>query len=149
MQFIRLPLLLATLLTFVASAAAATPEEIAQLRQRAENGDMKSQFVLARTYERGEGVPVDKAEAVKWYRTTAERGHMAGQSIYAMRLMTGSGTKRDLVESYAWLSLAAAQGHKTSIEKLPTLEQRLKPKELAAAKTRVAELKVAIAKRAP
>jgi len=32
-------------------------------------------------YAKGEGVPKDDAEAVKWYRKAAEQGHSGGQHI--------------------------------------------------------------------
>ena len=40
----------------------------------AEQGDVDAQFILGYIYERGEGVPQNGAEAVKWYRKAAEQG---------------------------------------------------------------------------
>ena len=48
-------------------------------RLLAEKGDAVAQFKLGVMYDRGENVPQDFAEAVKWYRVAAEQGHAEAQ----------------------------------------------------------------------
>ena len=63
-----------------------TPEQpgwlkgIDELRGPAEAGDADAQFDLGNKYYTGEGVPEDKAEAVRWYRLAAEQGHAEAQA---------------------------------------------------------------------
>jgi TPR repeat protein len=49
-----------------------TPEEIAQLKEAAEQGDVEAQFNLGFAYAYGRGVPEDDAEAVKWWKLYCE-----------------------------------------------------------------------------
>ena len=44
-------------------------------RPLAEQGFAKAQFNLAQQYRRGEGVPENDVESVKWHRKAAEQGH--------------------------------------------------------------------------
>ncbi len=50
------------------------PKEIEQIRKVAEQGYATAQFELGIMYGRGEGVPVDYREAVKWYRIEERSG---------------------------------------------------------------------------
>ena len=43
-------------------------------RPLAEAGDVDSRYGLGLMYHKGEGVPQDSAEAVKWFRQAAEQG---------------------------------------------------------------------------
>ena len=51
------------------------PGQLAEIRRLAEQGDAEAQYSLGWRYDEGEGVPEDKAEAVKWYRLAAEQGN--------------------------------------------------------------------------
>ena len=44
------------------------------LRPLAAQGNAAAQYLLGLMYGRGDGVPQDDAEAVKWYRLAAEQG---------------------------------------------------------------------------
>lgn len=75
-----------------------TPEEIADLRTRAEQGPAEAQFVLGFLYANGQdGFPQDDAEAAAWYRRAAEQGHPEAQhNLWSMvrqrpRCPTGRG----------------------------------------------------------
>ena len=43
--------------------------------EAAEQGHVEAQFRLAASYDRGQGVAQNKAEAVRWYRKAAAEGH--------------------------------------------------------------------------
>jgi TPR repeat protein len=45
----------------------------------AEAGDVDAQYNLGQMYRRGQGVPQDYAETVKWYRLAAEQGNADAQ----------------------------------------------------------------------
>src|SRR5882724_3270144 len=44
------------------------------IRVRAEQGEADAQYSLGNSYRKGEGVPRDYAEAVRWYGKAAEQG---------------------------------------------------------------------------
>jgi TPR repeat protein len=44
------------------------------VRGRAEAGSHIDQFILAARYERGEGLPRDEREAIRWYKEAARSG---------------------------------------------------------------------------
>ncbi len=62
---------------------APAPEAIEALRARAEKGDVDAQNNLGEMYGKGQGVPQDYAEAVKWYRKAADRDMLAPSSTSA------------------------------------------------------------------
>jgi hypothetical protein len=51
---------------------------IQTLQEALEFGSVLAQISLAYAYEKGIGVPINKAEAVKYYRITAQRGNQSG-----------------------------------------------------------------------
>ena len=53
--------------------------DLETIKKAAEQGDVKAQFNLGVMYAWGEGVPEDKAEAVRWYRMAAEQGDAGAQ----------------------------------------------------------------------
>jgi len=49
-------------------------------RPLADQGNADAQHRVGRMYEGGYGVPLDYAEAVKWYRKAADQGNAYAQS---------------------------------------------------------------------
>ena len=49
-------------------------ESFESVRLRAEQGDAETQYNLGLAYARGQGVPQDDQEAVRWYRLAADQG---------------------------------------------------------------------------
>ena len=49
------------------------------VRRIAEQGNVDAQLNLGDIYARGDGVPENLAEAVKWLRLAAEQGHAEAQ----------------------------------------------------------------------
>jgi len=45
----------------------------------AKQGNASAQYNLGIIYNKGEGVPQDSAEAVKWYRLAADQGYASAQ----------------------------------------------------------------------
>jgi TPR repeat protein len=56
-----------------------TEARLQKLRNAAEQGHAVAQFNLGYACDNGEGVPEDKAEAVKWFRLAAEQGFADAQ----------------------------------------------------------------------
>lgn len=55
----------------------------------AEQGNPIAQFNLAVLYHSGSGVPLDEAEAVKWYTKSAENGYYKAQEYLAVGYAEG------------------------------------------------------------
>jgi hypothetical protein len=73
----------------------------------AEEGNPIAQYHRGLMYDKGDGVPQDDAEAMRWYRLAAEQGYADGQ--YNLALMYYNGA--DDAEAVRWWRLAAEQGH--------------------------------------
>lgn len=76
-----------------------------------EQGDAEAQYRLGLTYEYGDGVAQDPAEAARLYGLAAEQGHAEAQVKLALFYGTGHGLERDHAEAARWLRLAAEQDH--------------------------------------
>ena len=80
----------------------------------AENGNARAQYKLGITYQYGNGVPMDLAIAVKWYRKAAEQGFPTAQYNFATMYSTGEGMPKNNEEAFKWFRMAAEQGHASS-----------------------------------
>jgi TPR repeat protein len=60
-------------------------------------------------YSRGEGVPQDYVEGVKWYRKAAEQGYAEAQHNLGRMYFTGRGVDQDHAEAMRWFRQAADQ----------------------------------------
>ena len=78
----------------------------------AEKGNAEAQYTLGLVYDKGESVPEDDAEAVRWYRRAAEQGYAEAQnSLGEIYFNDGEGVPENLVQAYFWFNLAAAQNN--------------------------------------
>ena len=80
------------------------PQEVADLRARAEVGVAEAQYQLGQVYEGGRGIPGDLVLAVQWYRLAAEQGHTEAQFKLSF------GGRQDDTQALAWMRRAAEQG---------------------------------------
>ena len=87
-----------------------TEEYIEHLLKDAAKGRTFAQMALGMRYEKGDGVPKDAAQAVKWYRLAAEQGDPLGQLFLGARYDKGDGVPKDAVQAVKWYRLAAEQG---------------------------------------
>ncbi|MCE2453479.1 MAG: sel1 repeat family protein [Nitrospinae bacterium] len=104
-------------------------------RLLAEKGDAVAQFKLGVMYDRGENVPQNFAEAVKWYRAAAEQGHAEAQLAIGRyildidekavdlcgllfvfqtkdeirSILRKNRNKENLIEAHKWFNLAASR----------------------------------------
>jgi len=87
-------------------------DTIAELRQKAEQGEAKAQTSLGYAYYSGEDVPQNYTEAVKWYRLAADQGYAKAQDLLGSAYWFGKGVStNDYTEAVKWYRLAADQGY--------------------------------------
>ena len=67
---------------------------------------------MAEILSRGLGVPLNAAEAAKWYALAAEQGVPESQFQYALMLLDGRYVKKDDKEAYALMQAAAEAGNR-------------------------------------
>ena len=86
-------------------------EKFKDTLKKAEQGDVIAQFNLGFMYDFGRGVPLDKTEAVKWYRKAAEQGLADAQFNLSNMYRNGEGVPQDYTEAVKWYRMAAEQGN--------------------------------------
>ena len=69
-----------------------------------------AQNSLGAMYDKGEDVPENNAEAVKWYRKAADQGFAVAQSNLGRTYLTGEGVPENHTEAVKWFRKAADQG---------------------------------------
>ena len=79
---------------------------------RAKNGDPAAQTLVAEILSRGLGVPLNPAEAAKWYAQAAEQGIPKSQFQSALMLLDGRYVKKDEKGAYALMQAAAEAGNR-------------------------------------
>ena len=84
-------------------------DDLDTVRQAAEQGDATAQFNLGVMYAKGEGVPQDDVEAVRWFRLSAEQGHASSQGALGAMYMNGQGVPQDDETAHVWLNVAASR----------------------------------------
>ena len=99
----------AILVLVLTAAVAAQSTEIEKLRLAAEQGDADDQLLLGFLYDKGEGVPEDDQEAMRWYRLAAEQGDSFSQYNLGRMYGTGKGMPQDYVQAHKWINLAASR----------------------------------------
>jgi len=70
-----------------------------------------AQAALGQIYEFGQGFPVDRKEAVAWYRQAAKHGDMESAGRLGTLLLLGHGADDNLEEAVKWLTMAAEKGN--------------------------------------
>ncbi|MCO5089388.1 hypothetical protein [Bosea sp. (in: a-proteobacteria)] len=110
-------------------------------QRAAERGNAKAMHNLAVLHAEGASGKPDYATATEWFRRAAEHGVRDSQYNLAVLLGRGLGAPIDLSQSFVWFSVAAGQGDEDAARKRDEVAQRLKPEELAAAKTMAASWK--------
>ena len=82
---------------------------LAELKQKAEQGDSKAQFDLGVIHEHGRGVLQDYQEAARWYRAAADQGLSSGQYNLGVMYDDGRGVTQDYIQAHKWYNLAASK----------------------------------------
>jgi len=79
---------------------------------RAEKGDAAAQTLVAEIYARGLGVPVNQAEAARWYEKAADQGVTEAQFRYGAMLLQGRYVPRDKAKAEKLMKAAADAGNR-------------------------------------
>ena len=108
---IRLRIFLVAALVIGVVTAPHAEEPLNELLAQAERGDATAQSKLGWKYAKGEGVPQDHAEAVKWFRKAADQGNVAAQINLGVSYAKGEGVPQDYAEAAKWYRKAADQGN--------------------------------------
>jgi TPR repeat protein len=80
-------------------------------------------------HAKGDGVPENKAEAVKWYRLAAEQGDAGAQNNLGLMYVKGDGVPQNYVKAYVWWSVAAAQGNENGKNNRDIVSEQLTPSQ--------------------
>lgn len=83
---------------------------VAELRQRAETGDVTSQRLVAEAYEHGRGVQKDYTEAAKWYQKAADQGDAKAQNNLGSFYQYGLGVTTNYARAVELYKKSAEQG---------------------------------------
>ncbi|MBI1204723.1 MAG: hypothetical protein GC182_19655 [Rhodopseudomonas sp.] len=92
-----------------------------KLRSAAVAGDGPAAYEIALRYAEGRGVPVDPAEAARWYERAASKGLAPAQFRYASLLEKGMGVKKNLSQARKFYLAAAGKGHAKAMHNLAVL----------------------------
>ncbi len=84
-------------------------DSVARTRRLAEQNHAVSQYRLATFYERGTGLPRDRALAEAWYRRAAEQGNVLAMHNLASLYASGGGAEARQM-AIKWFRLAADHG---------------------------------------
>ena len=88
---------------------------------RREPGNTTAQVNLGVMYAKGQGVPKDEAEAVKWWRKAAEQGESQAQVNLGVMYFNGQGVPKDEAEGAKWFRKAAEQSNAHAQYRLGTM----------------------------
>ena len=123
--------ILKSLLVFLFLAAAgfaAYAPRVPEWRKKAEAGDAASQELMGECYAddaSSDGIPLDYAEAVKWYRLAADQGYAKAQYNLGGMYDNGEGVPKDLVQAHIWWNIAGANGNKNAKKNLALVEKEM------------------------
>jgi hypothetical protein len=84
---------------------------VADIRQKAEQGDAQAQFELGIRYRQGRDVPADLSLALDWFRKAAAQSNSDAMVQLATMYGTGRGVTKDLSQAVTWFRQAADLGH--------------------------------------
>lgn len=85
-------------------------ETFKKIEKSANEGNASAQYVLAEAYDSGQGVPVDAAKAVMWWKRAAEQNHPKAQCALGYAYNCGQGVLMDAAKAVMWYQKAAEQG---------------------------------------
>lgn len=83
---------------------------VREWQQPAAKGDADAQFNLGQAYKLGRGVPMDMAQAERWYALAAQQGHAQAEDNYGLILFQ-NGKRADAVK---WLEKSSLRGEARS-----------------------------------
>ncbi|HVY02076.1 MAG TPA: tetratricopeptide repeat protein, partial [Caulobacterales bacterium] len=91
-------------------AAGDSQKAVVYLRRAASQGLAMAQYRLAKLYERGEGVPIDLAQARHWTERAAAGGNRKAMHDLGVYYARGEGAPFDEATAFKWFRQAAEYG---------------------------------------
>jgi len=80
------------------------------MKPRAEKGEAKAQYIIARLYHEGKGVGKNLKAAARLYTKAADKGHASASARLGSMYEKGEGVKKDVFKAIEWYRLAAVLG---------------------------------------
>src|SRR5205814_641786 len=97
-------------LLFLVAVNCLGQNDISSLLSKANQGDSQAQLLIAKAYEKGDGVPQSDEKAIQWYTKAAQNGNPDAQNALGVMYSTGHGVERDKEAAVRWYRMAAKQG---------------------------------------
>jgi TPR repeat protein len=88
-------------------------------------GNSDAMTALANLYLQGEGIAMDRTQALMWYRRAAAVGDEIAQLNLGELMAKGQVIRRDNVGAYFWLSLAGRAGNSWAANEATRVGRRL------------------------
>lgn len=82
-----------------------TPQAVTIWKDWAAKGNIDAAYNLAVIHQFGDGVPLDYAVAMRWYRQAAELGDKVSQFQIGLMYQTGQGVAIDEAEAHRWFTM--------------------------------------------
>ena len=116
------------------------------LKTRAAQGSAEAQVNLGLMYYKGQGIPQDYAEALKWFRLAAAQGDAEAQFNLGVMYHNGQGIPQDYVQALKCFNLAAATStkpdlHNLAVQSRDKVAARMTAAQIAEAQKRAREWK--------
>jgi hypothetical protein len=92
-------------------------------------------------YAKGQGVPQDYKEALRWFRLAADQGDALAQAKLGLRYEEGEGVPQNYVLAHMWYTLATAQKLKIAADLRDDLAKKMTPAQIAEAQKLAREWK--------
>ena len=126
--------------TFKKSNEGVEPFRLTAVLPAAERGDVVAQNNLGLMYLRGDGVPKDLKEAVKWYQKAADQGDARAQFNLGAMYCNGQGVEQNYVTGYALWNIAATNGNQDAKYNKSIVAKKMTPAEIVEAEELVKEM---------
>jgi len=82
-----------------------TPQAVAIWHRWANQGNVDAAYNLAVIHQYGDGVPLDYAKAMEWYRVAAEKGDKVSQFQIGLMYQNGQGVEANQEEAHRWFTM--------------------------------------------
>lgn len=105
----------------------------------AAEGHADAQYGLYQIYSRGLLVDPDQDRAMRWLKLAARQEHPAAHFYLGLSYLRGEGVEKDLESAWVWFSRAEAKQFPTATRARNSVEKRLTPEQLSAARKRLTQ----------
>jgi len=119
------------------TAPSETPDQIAQIRLAAEDGEPESMFLLGVAYAQGKGIERNDTLAARWFHEAARKGHARARTSMGYLYSKGQGVRHDPILAYHFLTQATEMGDSLAADMLTRLKSKMTPEQIKEAERRV------------